>query len=147
MLYGCRQKQQKSPDVPKKIRSLKHLTVYNPTTEPPDTVILTQKTVFKSNKHVFMNGFIGAMAVDRHNRVYIAASKPGAAGIYVFKPGGSYITTMGKYGRGPGEFESISSLTISAGKLYALDPKQQKIVLFTLKNFTHIKDERIKKKI
>jgi hypothetical protein len=142
---GCNHKRQKKVVVPRQISQVKNLTVYSPNGQPPDTVKLIKETIFESNKHVFIDGYISGMAVDKQNRVYIAAGKPGSVGIYVFEPDGRYITTIGRYGRGPGEYETIGSLAIGNGRLYVLDPRLQKIGFFSLKDYTHIKDEILKR--
>ncbi|HSH53346.1 MAG TPA: 6-bladed beta-propeller, partial [Bacteroidales bacterium] len=55
--------------------------------------------------------------------------------IYVYNSNGSYITQIGKKGRGPGEFQNIYSLDIHENQLYAYDYQQRKIYVFSLGSF------------
>lgn len=115
------------------------------TTDIPYSVTLKRETVFESNENVFINGYIGELAIDDEDHVYITGSKIGSVAIYVFAPDGKFIAKIGRHGRGPGEFESISSLDVFETKLYAFDPRQQKFSVFSLTNFSHLYDEFINK--
>ena len=82
------------------------------TTYIPFDIELKREVIFGSNKDVFIDGYIGEIAVDDEDRVYITATKPGKIGIYVFDPDGSFITKFGQEGRGTGEFEAIGSISM-----------------------------------
>lgn len=138
--------EQVSLAIPDHIEQLKNLTVFNPTKQPTDTIRLEKQTVFKSNSEVFIEGYITDIAVDDSNRVYIGAGGAASAGIYVFRPDGSFLSTIGAYGRGPGEFLGIGSLLIWNNRLYVFDPKLQKFCIYSLMNFKHISDGIISKK-
>jgi hypothetical protein len=133
-------------ELPNKVQNLQNLTVYPADLPAPDTVVLKRAVTFKSTKHVFINGYIGSAAVDNKNRVYIAAGKPNAAqAIYVFKPNGDYLTTIGRMGKGAGEFMTISSLKIRNKKLYVYDRFQRRISVYSLKNFKLVNDFKIRR--
>lgn len=133
-------------EVPDYITKLKNITVINPTTQPTDTIRLEKQTVFKSNSDVFIDGYISNITVDNSSRVYIGAGGAEKAGIYVFRPDGSFLATVGTYGRGPGEFLSIGSLLTGNNRLYVLDPQLQKFSIYSLKNLRHISDGVFSKK-
>lgn len=59
------------------------------------------------------------IAVDKNNRVFIADDDQMV--IHVYKKNGTYLKSLGRSGRGPGEFRGISSIKIKNGNLYAAD--------------------------
>ena len=76
---------------------------------------------FGSKEEVLI-GAIRAVAVDDQNRVFIKDN--GLVTIHVFEPDGSYLTSLGREGKGPGEFSSGSTKTpifIDSDMLYVLD--------------------------
>lgn len=113
----------------------------------PNIIELVFVRSFQSNKQVFLDGSLSKSIIDDRDRVLIAVQRQGKLGIYVFNPNGDVETVMGRYGRGPGEFESISSMTISNDTLWVLDTRLEKISLFSLDNFKHLKDELIDKSL
>lgn len=67
-------------------------------------------------------GQIASFAIDNSNRVFIADQSQTT--IHVFNPDGSYHTSLGKQGKGPGEFAAVSSrttMTIHSKRLYVTD--------------------------
>jgi sugar lactone lactonase YvrE len=147
MILGC-SKTDNSPrieslskkDIPEHIRNLDSLTVYSQYAPARDTVEFEKAQVFESNEEVYIDGYVGEAIADGQGRVYIGASVAGSAKIYVFQPDGSYITTIGRPGRGPGEFVAISEMGILGNQLFLYDPIQYKISVFSLEDFSHIKD-------
>jgi hypothetical protein len=132
-------------NLPDSAAKLNNLKIYSTNNTNPDTVLLHEKEVFKSTKNNIINGLIGQVVVDNQNRVYIAAGKPNTAqAIYIFRPNGDYLTTIGRIGKGPGEFLAIASLKIQNKKLYIYDSLQRRISIFSLKNFKLINDFKIR---
>ncbi|GAA5521058.1 6-bladed beta-propeller [Aliifodinibius salicampi] len=64
-------------------------------------------------------GTIETFTVDDSGRVFIADRDQTT--IHVYNPDGSYNTSLGREGKGPGEFSGIGSIKIHAGMLYAAD--------------------------
>ena len=75
-------------------------------------------------------GRIAGVAVDDSGRVFIADYQQNT--IDVFEPGGRYITHLGRKGKGPGEFESLSGFKIIKDKLYTYDVTLQRINIFSV---------------
>ncbi|MDZ7680980.1 MAG: 6-bladed beta-propeller [Fodinibius sp.] len=132
--------------LPSHIKNVENLSVYPIDKPAPKKIKLVKEQVYESNKEVIINGYIGPVAVDNSGRVYIVGQKPGAVGIYVFSSRGNYLTTISQHGRGPGEYEAIKAIKIRNNKLWIFDPRLQKIGSFSLKDYTHIKDEVIIRK-
>ena len=123
-----------------------NLTVYSGNAITTDTVDLAREAVFSSNKDVVMAGYTGEVAIDAKGRVYVVGSQPGALGVYVFNPDGSYRTRFLREGRGPGEFESIASMIIENNRIYILGPRLQKIGIFSLDDYSLVDDYIINRK-
>lgn len=51
-----------------------------------------------------------------------------------------FIAQFASEGRGPGEYESISSMEIRENNLIIFDPRLQKMGVFSLCDFSHVKD-------
>lgn len=65
--------------------------------------------------------------------------------IFVFNSNGENLATMGRHGRGPGEFERLNSITLSDTKIYAYDLALRKIVIFSHKG-KFLNEYRLKSK-
>lgn len=129
------------PEVPEHILEMENVTVFSPDIQPADTVLLTRETIFESGEEVFMSGNITNFAVDDDGRVYVVSSVPGNLGVYVFNPDGSFLTTIGSYGEGPGEFEAVGGIDILDDELVLLDPRLQKFAVYSLGDFEKTKEE------
>ncbi len=85
-------------------------------------------------------GEIATFTVDDQNRVFIVDESQ--TKIDVFNPDGSYLTSLGRKGRGPREFGAISNNTtvaIHSKKLYITDTEKyfaNRIQVFSLKNLS-----------
>ncbi len=78
-------------------------------------------------------GQIAEVAVDNNGRVFIADRDNSS--IYLFDQDGSYVTTIGGAGDGPGEFRSLRNIAADSGYLHAFDMSQRRISRFGLKSF------------
>ncbi|MTI87885.1 MAG: 6-bladed beta-propeller [Balneolaceae bacterium] len=108
-----------------------------------DTVILEQVHVFEDSDEFFMPGGIFTFEVDDNDRMYISSTVPGDPGIYVFNGEGKFLKKLGRFGRGPGDFEAVSSLVIADSNLYALDARLNKILVYSGDTLEFIWDEYI----
>lgn len=115
------------------------------TSNIPFNIELKRKVVFESSEEVFIDGYIRKIAVDDNDRVYITVNEPGKIGIYVFEPDGRFVTKFGQEGRGPGEFESIGSISIFRDELYVFGPRLQKFGVFSLGDYHLIRDQIIRR--
>lgn len=133
------------PAVPEYIQELDGLTIYSTDAQPADTVEFMKAGIFESNEEVFIKGDTREVAVDEQDRVFIAAGNMSEGGIYVFQPDGSYLTTIGQRGKGPGEFLSISSMSIQDDQLFVFDPVQQRFSVFSISDFSLVREALIKR--
>jgi len=126
--------------LPVHIQELENLNIITTEHQVPDTVELFREVVFESSDDVFLDGYINRIAIDEKERVYVGASRMGQASVYVFRPNGKFITKIGRYGRGPGEFENIRSMDIANNKLFLFCSSLQKVSVYSIEDFSHIRD-------
>ncbi len=113
---------------------LKNILIQPINAEAPFEVSFVDKVVFSDADENFI-GSKENIAVDKHNNVYIAVGGLGTIqSIYVFQPDGQYIKNIGRKGRGPGEFEMLSNISIRSDTLFAYDNIQKRITIFFLKD-------------
>ncbi len=117
----------------------------NDTTSISYRLHLQEYDTVENGKDFFMKGYIGDIAIDGQDRMYVTGNGPSSAQIFIFDPNGDHLATIGDYGRGPGEYESISSINILDSKLYLVDIRLQKFGIFSTSDLTHIKDELIRR--
>ncbi|MEX0856626.1 MAG: 6-bladed beta-propeller [Balneolaceae bacterium] len=92
----------------------------------PDSLINTEiqfekDLVFGTTDEVIV-GTVGPFAVDEKDRVFIGDISQTT--VHVFNPDGSFLTSLGRQGKGPGEFSYISkntTLTIHSDKVFVTD--------------------------
>jgi len=131
-------------ELPEPIQNIENVTIIAPIEgEVPDTVKLIQEAVFESGNDFIMSGNISNFAVDDAGRVFVVSSIPGHLGIYVFDSDGSYLSTIGRYGQGPGEFEAIGAIDVLDDELILFDPRLQKFVVYSLNDFEKTEEKII----
>lgn len=133
LCIGCGQTD--SEDVPKHLSGLENLTVYSSDANSQKDIQFTRTQVFEESGDLTF-GRISGIAVDKAERVYISEIAQGHAAIHVFDTDGSYLTSLGGYGDGPGEFRSIINPQIVDEKLYALDGMRLRINVYSLQSFS-----------
>lgn len=125
ILWGCGTGS--GTEVPEHIRTLENLEIYS-VDQPADTVVLTPEARFGDSEEA-MVAAIGGVEVDDLGRVYLSDSRLDK--IHIFEPDGSFIKSIGGEGKGPGEFNYISTIRIKNGNLYARDGRLNRINLFS----------------
>ncbi|WP_158278574.1 6-bladed beta-propeller [Rhodohalobacter mucosus] len=126
--------------LPGHIQELQNLKIISTEHQVPDTVELFREVNFESSEDVFLDGYINRIAIDDNERVYVGVSRMGQASVYVFRENGKFITKIGRYGRGPGEFENIRSMDIVNNKLFLFCSSLQKVSIYSIEDFSHIRD-------
>ncbi|MDZ7680984.1 MAG: 6-bladed beta-propeller [Fodinibius sp.] len=111
---GCTQ--HKLDQLPERFQNLDNITVYSADAEPVFQIQL-KKVQKVGNTDANPIGTLKAVAVDNAQRLFIADAKQ--LNIKVYRPDGSFITQLGREGKGPGEFNELSNLEIK-GTSYLL---------------------------
>jgi len=151
IIIGCNsgnEKVSQSPtELPAFMQDIENVSVFSLEEQlaNADTVELIKEVVFESNEEVFMAGYIREVAIDDQDRVYIVSSVPGTVHVYVFEPDGKFISKFYREGRGPGESETIASMTIKDDKIYLLGSRLQKYLVYSTSDFSFVRDAVIKR--
>jgi len=132
---GCSQTD--SPEIPEYIQELENLTIYSTEGEPVLDMRLIRDQTFGSSAEQLI-GNVDILAVDSEERVFIADLE--LRTIHIFDSEGRYLKRLGKGGRGPGEFVIGPVPFIGLNRLFAFDPTQRRMSVFSLDSLTFIRD-------
>jgi len=103
--------------------------------KPNNDIKFIRETVFGETEKNML-GEIGDVAVDNSDRVFIVDKDQKV--IHVYKPDGRYLTSIGREGKGPGEFMIMGSVKIYSNKLYASDGDRllRRVEVYSLKSLS-----------
>ena len=124
-----------SNNIPEHLTGIQNLTVYEADETAQFEIDFNRTQIFEESDEL-MFGRISGVAIDKSERVYISEFAQDHVAIHVFDKDCSYLTSIGSYGDGPGEFRSVINHQISDGYLYALDGRQLKINIYSLQTFS-----------
>jgi hypothetical protein len=132
-LWGCSGKKAEQTD--ESLDTLNHVDTYSANSKPRYSITFEKTASYGSTQNHLV--LVGGGAnqgqnakVDDKGRVFIPDRKRGF--IAVFARDGRYLTSMGRKGKGPGEFDVIGNLRIGPKYLYANDTFLQRINVFSL---------------
>lgn len=141
-------------EIPEHLNDLEKLVVIQQNSKPASSIELIQEAVINDEnatktwfKDITSGGFpfggvgwIAGLEVDDSGRIYVG-NQPEKT-IQVFDSTGSYLTSLGSEGNGPGEFNGISDMNIQPNQLYAFDIFQFRTTFFSLDS---LKVDEVKK--
>ena len=81
----------------------------------------------------YLFGSVRAITVDDDHNVYVLDDQAG--NVRVFDSSGTYVTTLGRKGEGPGEFQVPIGVAISNGRVLVRDPANGRVQLFDLETW------------
>jgi len=122
--------------VPEDVAALENVDVLGPDPAPSNRISLNRELAISGSEGLVI-GSIAGVTADDDGRIYIADSDK--SGIHVFDENGKHITTVGRRGKGPGEFGQIKNARVQNGKLYALDLSLNRIHRFSIPDWQHEK--------
>jgi len=111
---------------------LKNLIVYPADTQPVYGINLIQERIFGSTD-LDLIGMGSGITVDEDGRVFIGDASKHT--VHVFLQDGSYVTSIGREGRGPGEFTASPFPMIISNLLYVYDAMQLRVNVFSKDSF------------
>lgn len=132
-------------DLPSHIDTVSNLYIHSVADQSFDTVVMVREQSFGRNGEVLFQGRILGADVDSKGRVYISEFNMGVARIHQYSADGKHLASAGEFGKGPGQYQSLSSTVIANDTLVVLDNILQKISLYDLEDFRFIRDELINK--
>src|SRR5690625_3212281 len=138
LLIGCTSR--KSQKVPPDLKNVDSLSVFTDGNSSHE-IDLKPDITYSDTAKLFMGPLIRDLAVTSVGDVCILdyAQKK----VHIFNSSGEYIESIGREGRGPGEFQFTTSVEVRNNEIHVLDLLQSKISVFSLKTFKHEKDTDI----
>lgn len=135
LAVGCSGSYSKN-EVPEHVAKLNNVTIYR-ADQKVDTLYLEQEKIFGKQKDIII-GRVGDIAINAEGGLLIADQEKHT--IFLFQADGSYITQIGREGKGPGEFDAIGGLKVKSDKLAVYDVLHQRISFFSLDSLSLISE-------
>ena len=132
--------QQNNTDIPSHINELENLTVYESDIDRSAHLQFEKEQEF-GDSSVQPLGQLWDVTIDRSGMIYIADSQQ--LNIKVYDPAGQLVSTIGRRGQGPGEFQELSKIHVVGNTLFVVDRNQQRIHLFSTSDQKHEESIRI----
>jgi hypothetical protein len=106
-----------------------------PSAGPEDLspITLTKDLSISTNQEKALIGYFSGVSADDDENIYAVDSKQQK--IHIFSSDGTYLDSLGRRGKGPGEFDGLNSkISIQADTLYTLQSTQHRIDLFNIQS-------------
>ncbi len=125
---SCKEKVDRK-EVPEFLAGHSNVEKFEGFEQPEDTIqLLRQHSFGLSDAIIYQN--ISRLAVDERGRLYLSTDA-----INVYDSDGAYVRSIGRKGRGPGEFQTIHNFKIRNNRLYVYDANLSRISVFNLDSF------------
>jgi len=131
-------------EIPQHIQEIENLTIFPGDSEPEYSVELVPVQRFGVDGEPYLTSIIGG-AVDEDGRLIIldvnfeGGTFPPDNRIIVFQPDGTYLTQIGRSGKGPGEFGLAGIPDVKAGKVYVVDISSSRLNIYSAEDYSFIK--------
>lgn len=109
----------------------------------PEKIIKNVKFIaLETKKDVLLAGIRKLIMTEE--KIYVLDRKSNIK-VFVFDINGKYITSIGKYGKGPGELISLTDFIVDedSNLLYVLDSDNRKVLLYDLRSGKYLSDFKI----
>lgn len=126
LIMACSSETEKN--IPEHVKELENVSIHHSGPEEAGVLTLEPEMDFGETDEVLFNGWINDATVDEQGRVYLVDFR--SQKIHAYAPDGSWLTSIGQEGRGPGEFETITAIQAENGRVHVLDGRHLKIAVF-----------------
>ena len=116
LLFSCSPKSEGT--LPEDLKEVENLTVYTADETPLFQMDLQEVARIDDSNDVLL-GRITWIKTDESGHIFI--SDDGEKRINMYTPDGDFITSLGRKGQGPGEFEYVHNLVVDETHVYAMD--------------------------
>lgn len=139
VLTGCSgmEREDLSKQVPEQVQNLENVTIHSSEEEPEYDIELIRELAIVDNKQVYF-GTPQFVEADDSGRLFIANGlATGIPKVRIFDSDGYYLGSLGRSGRGPGEFLSVNNLMFHSGALYVFDGRLLLVHTFSLETLEY----------
>jgi len=98
-------------------------------------------SVIEQNPEIYYKR-VSNVAVDSNGNIYLENNR----GVHVYNEKGNYLSTIGRNGSGPGEFQTIHNIKIRKDSLYVYDASLARISVFNINSKKLINEVRLPSK-
>lgn len=134
-IYACELVEKESFEIPEHILEMNNVVLFSPEEfAETDTVRLIRDQVFGDMDEVYI-GRVREFISDESDRLYVIDSAMGARAIHAYEPDGSYITKIGRMGKGPGEYLNPCCMDIRLSKLFVFDHGLARLTIFSTESW------------
>jgi hypothetical protein len=95
---------------------------------PPETLVTPSLTIGGEESGPQSFSRVSGLVADASGRVYIADA--GELAIRIFDRDGRFVRSVGRPGRGPGEFVDPTGLALVGDELFVYDPEERRLSVF-----------------
>lgn len=117
-------------DLPEYIQSLENVAVYSANEEPEMDISFRRVQSYGDTENIYFRA-MGEFEVGPDGKVFIADGAVGSKTIHVYRPDGNYLSSIGRPGKGPAEFQGINYLKVNSNRLYVYDTQLLRMSVFS----------------
>lgn len=123
-------------NVPEHITKLDSLTLYPRDPEPTHTIELNPHEVFGKDNEVYLNKIIKAFEDNKGRLVVWGEGLNRKSAVHIYNSDGTYMSQLGRHGKGPGEYGIILSLDVREDKIYVSDFTSLRLNEYSTESYT-----------
>lgn len=122
-------------DIPDHVHEIENLTIFPSDSEPVYAIELLPEQTFGDTGEPYLRNVVDS-SVDEKGCVLIKEMiSIDAQPLHVYNPDGSYLTQVGKIGRGPGDYNMVTTFSVSAGNLFLYDGFNRRLNIYDTETY------------
>ncbi len=129
--------------IPGHVLEIENLTMFPFDTEPVFAIELIPEQTFGDTGEPYLRNVMDSRVDDKGRVLIREMINMDAQPLHVYNPDGSYRTQVGRIGRGPGEYNMVSTFSVSAGKLFLRDMLTRRLHIFDSETYTFERSQKL----
>lgn len=123
-------------EIPQHIQEVENLTIFPGDSEPRYSIELVPEHTYGEKGEPYLTTVLSS-AVDENGRIIILNSNSDySQSVYVYNDDGTFLTELGRSGRGPGEHGFIFDVQARGGNVYIRDVMNQRINIYSSTDYS-----------
>lgn len=123
-------------DIPDHVLEIENLTIFPSDTEPVSAIELIPEQTFGDTEEPYLRKVMDSRVDDKGRVLITEMVSMTEQPLHVYNPDGSYRTQVGRIGKGPGEYNMVSTFSVSARKLFLHDGFTRRLHIFDSETYT-----------